>query len=133
MIFIQTPETEAEAVWEDIPPAAQTTIRARKARVIYMDTVHVAREIASDPSLEQRMQGIVLLGIFLSSTNFAKDKGLSEEDVFANVEKVVRKYFGRRGEQVVRDNMECVRRGYTENREIPAELIDTASALEMVG
>lgn len=133
MVFIQTPETEAEAVWANIPPSAQTTIRSRKARVIYMDTVQVAREIASEPSLEQRMQGIVLLGIFLSSTHFAKDKGLTEEDVFANVEKVVRKYFGRRGEQVVRDNMECVRRGYTENREIPAELINTASALEMVG
>ncbi|MEE9240666.1 MAG: hypothetical protein V3U53_05695, partial [bacterium] len=62
-----------------------------------------------------------------------KNKGLSEEEVFASVEKSLRKYFGRRGEQVVMDNMECVRRGYTENREIPAELIETASELEMVG
>jgi hypothetical protein len=29
--------------------------------------------------------------------------------------------------------MECVRRGYTENREIPPELIETAGELEMVG
>jgi pyruvate-ferredoxin/flavodoxin oxidoreductase len=133
MVFIQSPENEPEAVWESIPQAARSTIRARKARVVYMDTVHVAREIASDPSLEQRMQGIVLLGIFLSCTPFAKEKGISEEDVFASVEKSIRKYFGRRGEQVVKDNMECVRRGYTENKEIPKELLETASTLEMVG
>ncbi len=133
MIFIQSPETEPEVVWENIPQAARSTLRARKARIVYMDTVKVAREIASDPSLEQRMQGIVLLGIFLSGTPFAKAKGLSEEEVFASVEKSIRKYFGRRGEQVVKDNMECVRRGYTENREIPPELIETAGELEMVG
>ena len=79
------------------------------------------------------MQGIVLLGIFLSCTPFAKNGGLSEEDVFASVEKSIRKYFGRRGEQVVKDNMDCVRRGYTENCKIPAELIETASELELVG
>ena len=133
MVFIQTPENEPEAVWENIPQTARSTIRARKARVVYMDTVQVAREIASDPSLEQRMQGIVLLGIFLSCTPFAKQKGIGEEEVFASVEKSIRKYFGRRGEQVVKDNMECVRRGYTENKEIPQELIETASTLEMVG
>ncbi|MBT3350638.1 MAG: pyruvate ferredoxin oxidoreductase, partial [Nitrospinaceae bacterium] len=133
MVFIQTPENEPEAVWENIPQSARSAIRARKARIVYMDTVQVAREIASDPSLEQRMQGIVLLGIFLSCTPFAKEKGISEEEVFASVEKSIRKYFGRRGEQVVKDNMECVRRGYTENKEIPQELIETASTLEMVG
>ncbi|MBT4431572.1 MAG: pyruvate ferredoxin oxidoreductase [Nitrospinaceae bacterium] len=133
MVFIQTPENEPEAVWENIPQSARSAIRARKTRIVYMDTVQVAREIASDPSLEQRMQGIVLLGIFLSCTPFAKEKGISEEEVFASVEKSIRKYFGRRGEQVVKDNMECVRRGYTENKEIPQELIETASTLEMVG
>ncbi|MEE9256419.1 MAG: 2-oxoacid:acceptor oxidoreductase family protein [bacterium] len=132
LIFIQTHETDPQAVWADIPVSKQSTLRARKARIFYMDTVQVAREIASDPSLEQRMQGIVLLGIFLSLTPFAKSKGLSEEEIFASVEKPIRKYFGRRGEQVVKDNMECVRRGYTEVREIPAEMIETASELEMV-
>ncbi len=133
MVFIQTNETEPEAVWRNIPQSARSILRARNARVVYMDTVQTAREIASDPSLEQRMQGIVLLGIFLSCTPFAKEKGISEEEVFASVEKSIQKYFGRRGEQVVKDNMECVRRGYTENREIPADLIETASELEMVG
>ena len=97
-----------------------------------MDTVKVAREIASDPSLEQRMQGIVLLGIFLKCTPFMEQKNLTEEDIFSSVEKSIRKYFGRRGEQVVSDNMECVRRGFTEIHELPSEMINKMADLELV-
>jgi pyruvate-ferredoxin/flavodoxin oxidoreductase len=39
------------------------------------------------------------------------------------VEKALRKYFGKRGERVVQDNLTCVRRGYNELGEIPAEMI----------
>jgi pyruvate-ferredoxin/flavodoxin oxidoreductase len=39
--------------------------------------------------------------------------------LFTGVEKSLRKYFGKRGEQVVRDNLEAVRRGYTEVMEVP--------------
>jgi hypothetical protein len=38
-------------------------------------------------------------------------------------EKSLRKYFGRRGEQVVQENLTCVRRGYDEVFEIPPEVI----------
>ena len=33
------------------------------------------------------------------------------------------KYFGKQGEQVVKDNLTCVRRGYSEMKEIPASVI----------
>ena len=39
------------------------------------------------------------------------------------VEKALRKYFGKRGEQVVRDNMRAVERGYKEVFEIPQGII----------
>ncbi len=133
LVFIQTGEEDPEAVWANVPVSAKNFLRSRRARVLFMDTVKVAREIASDPSLEQRMQGIVLLGIFLRSTPFAEKKGLSEEEVFASVEKSLRKYFGRRGEKVVQENMECVRRGYTEINEVPADLIEKVTELELVG
>jgi pyruvate-ferredoxin/flavodoxin oxidoreductase len=35
----------------------------------------------------------------------------------------LRKYFGKRGEQVVQDNLTCVKRGYGEMQEIPRELM----------
>jgi pyruvate-ferredoxin/flavodoxin oxidoreductase len=43
----------------------------------------------------------------------------SEQAVLAAVEKALRKYFGKRGEQVVQDNLNAVRRGYEEVFEIP--------------
>ena len=66
----------------------------------------IAREVSSRADLQQRMQGIVLLGIFLRMTPFQADLALSERaDLFAGVEKSLRKYFGKRGERVVQDNL----------------------------
>jgi hypothetical protein len=48
---------------------------------------------------------------------------MTVEQVEAGVEKALRKYFGKRGEQVIRDNMKCINRGRDETKEIPQELI----------
>jgi pyruvate-ferredoxin/flavodoxin oxidoreductase len=69
------------------------------------------------------MQGIVLLGIFLRITPFQKDLALSEEAVFQGVEKSLRKYFGKRGDRVVQDNLLAVGRGYHEVIEVPREVM----------
>jgi len=47
------------------------------------------------------------------------------------VEKAVRSYWGKRGEQVVADNLTCIRRGYQEVVEVPRELIADASLDEV--
>jgi CBS domain-containing protein len=49
----------------------------------------------------------------------------------AGVEKSLRKYFGKRSEQVVQDNLTAVRRGYSEVREIPRAVIQGEEATEM--
>ena len=85
--------------------------------------VQIAREVASVADLEMRMQGIVLLGAFLKLTPYAATSGMTDDEVMAGVEKALRKYFGKRGEQVVQDNLTCVRRGYSEMREVPQELM----------
>jgi pyruvate-ferredoxin/flavodoxin oxidoreductase len=69
------------------------------------------------------MQGIVLLGAFLKLTPYARQSEMSDEQVYAGVEKALNKYFGKRGARVVQDNMTCVKRGYSEMREIPREVI----------
>jgi pyruvate-ferredoxin/flavodoxin oxidoreductase len=48
------------------------------------------------------------------------------------VEKAVRKYWGKRGEQVVQDNLTCIRRGYQDVIDVPRELIFDASTDEAV-
>ena len=48
---------------------------------------------------------------------------MDDEQVYAGVEKALNKYFGKRGAQVVQDNLNCVKRGYSEMREIPREVV----------
>ena len=124
MVFIQTDKTTPEEVWADIPNYAKRVIREKNIKVLCLDTIKIAREVATSPDLIQRMQGIVLLGIFLKSTPFRREFNLSDEELFKGVEKSLRKYFGKRGEQVVQDNLRAVRRGFDEVFEIPRSVIE---------
>jgi pyruvate-ferredoxin/flavodoxin oxidoreductase len=122
-IFMQSPYSDPAEVWKRIPEHNKQSIRAKKTRVYYCDMVKIAREVASAPDLQMRMQGIVLLGAFLKLTPYAKQSEMSDEQVYAGVETALNKYFGKRGARVVQDNMTCVKRGYSEMREIPREVI----------
>ena len=76
----------------------------------------------------QRFQGIVLLGVFLRLTPFQKDAGLSEDALFDRVRIPIEKYFGRRGPEVVRDNLEAARKGYNQVFEVPRSIIEATPA-----
>ena len=123
-IFIQSPKLDAAEVWRDIPAYGQKLIRNKRLRVFYLDTVKIAREIATDPDLQQRMQGVVLVGIFIKVTPFASRSGMGEEQVLGAVEKYIRKYFGKRGEKVVQENVRCVKEGLKNVQEIPRAIIE---------
>jgi pyruvate-ferredoxin/flavodoxin oxidoreductase len=73
------------------------------------------------------MQGIVLLGVFLRVTPFQRDLEVSDEQLFKGVENALRKYFGKRGERVVQDNLLAVRRGFQESVEIPREVMEATA------
>ena len=123
-IFMQAPYTDPKDVWVRIPNKHKRSLREKGVRLYYCDTVHIAREVASLADLQMRMQGIVTLGAFLKLTPYAKDSGMSDDHVMAGVEKALRKYFGKRGERVVQDNLTCVRRGYSELKEVPRAMME---------
>jgi len=122
---MQSPYAEAKDVWAYVSPGNKKFIRDKKIRLYYCDMVRIAREVASEPDLQMRMQGIVLLGAFLKLTPYSKEGNMSEEQVYAGVEKALRKYFGKRGDRVVEENMHCIKRGFGEMREVPASLMAT--------
>ena len=122
-IFMQSQHSDPHEVWMRIPEFNRRTIREKKLRVYFADMVSIAREVASVADLQMRMQGIVLLGAFLKLTPYARQSEMTDEQVYAGVESALRKYFGKRGDRVVQDNLTCVKRGYSEMKEIPAELI----------
>ena len=76
------------------------------------------------------MQGIVLLGVFLRVTPFQAEHAISDEVLFKGVEKSLRKYFGKRGEQVVQDNLKAVSRGFRESIEIPREVMTESASVK---
>ncbi len=123
-IFMQSHFDDPADVWERIPDEHKETIRNQNLRLYFADMVSIAREVASVADLEMRMQGIVLLGAFLKLTPYAKSSGMDDEEVYAGVEKALRKYFGKRGEQVVQDNLTCVKRGFSEMQEVTADIIN---------
>ena len=122
-IVMQSTFSKPDEVWSRIPDRHHRFIREKRIRVFYADMVQIAREVASVADLQMRMQGIVLLGAFLKLTPYGRQSGMSDEQIYAGVEKALRKYFGKRGDRVVQDNMKCVKRGYSEVAEVPAELM----------
>ncbi len=118
-VFLQTKYTSPEEIWKALPASAREEMKRKQVRLFGLDATKIARDIARNPDLIHRMQGIVLLGIFLKVTPLAKEKGLDEEHVLSGVEDIVRKYFGKRGEQAVEDNMTCIRKGYQDVIEVP--------------
>ncbi len=117
IIYLQSP-LAPEQVWSSLPPQARRLIREKRYRVYVLDALRIARESASRADLQIRMQGIVLLGAFLRLTPFRERAGLSEAQLFAALETTLRNYFGKRGEQVVADNMTAARRGFHEVTEV---------------
>jgi pyruvate-ferredoxin/flavodoxin oxidoreductase len=107
-----------EKVWGGLPASTRATIRAHKLHLYVVDALNIARDCSSRADLQIRMQGIVLLGAFLRLTPFREKAGLDKDQLFGSLEKVLRKYFGKRGEQVVADNIAAARRGYEEVREV---------------
>jgi pyruvate-ferredoxin/flavodoxin oxidoreductase len=123
-VFLQSDKTDANEIWDGLPSWAKRTLREKRARVLALDTVKVAREYAPTPDLQMRMQGIVLLGVFLKIMPLRQKREMTDDDLFDHVEKAIRKAWGRKGEAVVHANLSCVRRGYTEVIEVPRDLID---------
>jgi pyruvate-ferredoxin/flavodoxin oxidoreductase len=125
-IVMQSPHDDPLEVWRRIPPEKREFIRRKRIRVYYADMVRIARDVASVADLQMRMQGIVLLGAFLKLTPYEAESDMTDEQVYAGVEKALRKYFGKRGDRVVQDNLTCVKRGHEELREVPQEVVQAA-------
>jgi len=127
-IFLNSSKTDPQEIWMDVPAWARKRIREKKASVLALDTFKIADEVAHNPELRIRMMGVVLVGVFLKATPFAERHNMEFEQLMEGVEKAVRRYWGKRGEQVVQDNLTCISRGYKDVIELSRELIDDASS-----
>jgi pyruvate-ferredoxin/flavodoxin oxidoreductase len=116
-IFLQS-ESQPEKVWATLPATAHRTILDRGLKLWVLDAARVAKEQASRSELQIRMQGIALLGAFLRLTPFREKSGLSEDQLFESLDRVLNKYFGKQGPKVIAENLTVARRGYREVAEV---------------
>ncbi len=130
VLFVQTDRETPEGLWDELPLYAKGIVKEKGIRVLGLDNTRIAREEAPTPDLVQRMQGIVLLGVFLKSTPYQQSRGITDEQLWDGVTEALRHFFGpRRGEQVVQDNLRIVKRGFNEVIEVPKEIIEADPGL----
>ncbi len=123
-IFMQSPYTDPADVWKRIPEENRRTIRDKKTPRLLLRHGQDCPRGGTEADLQMRMQGIVLLGAFLKLTPYAREAEMSDDQVYAGVEKALTKYFGKRGAGVVQDNLTCVKLGFSEMKAIPREIIE---------
>lgn len=116
--IIQSDKDSPDEVWADIPEPYQKVIINQDIHVYYIDGFKIAREEATDPELQLRMQGIAFQGAFFAASPLMKKSGLSEEKLLKAIEDQLQHKFGGKGQRVVDDNMRVVRRGFDEVYEI---------------
>ncbi|MCB0639170.1 MAG: 2-oxoacid:acceptor oxidoreductase family protein [Lewinella sp.] len=119
VFIIQSDKTTPEAVWADIPKPYQKIIIDQEIHLFYIDGFKVAREEATDPELQLRMQGIAFQGAFFAASPLKANTGLTDETLLKAIEDQVQHKFGSKGQRVVDDNMRVVKRGFDEVFEVP--------------
>ncbi|KRP13743.1 MAG: pyruvate ferredoxin oxidoreductase [Sphingobacteriales bacterium BACL12 MAG-120813-bin55] len=125
--IIQSERSKPEEVWNDIPRQYQQLIIDNNIRIFYIDGFRIAREEATDPELQLRMQGIAFQGAFFAASPVMQQAGLTDASLLKAIEDQVKSKFGGKGQRVVDDNMRVVKRGFDEVHEIKNKVISTDS------
>jgi pyruvate-ferredoxin/flavodoxin oxidoreductase len=128
VFVIQSDRSSPEKVWEDIPPAFQRIVIDKRIRIFYLDAFKIAREEATDPDLQLRMQGIAFQGAFFAASPLMEQAGLTDVKLLDAIRSQLQHKFGSKGARVVEDNMRVVQRGFDEVREVKPGPITEASA-----
>ncbi len=130
LIIQSSLENEAQ-VWDSFPRWMQQQIVDNDIRVFYIDGFKIAREEASNPELQLRMQGNAFQGAFFAGSPLMEITGMDEKKLFTAIEDQLQAKFGAKGRGVVEDNLRIVRRGFEEIHEITSRTVGVASAKEL--
>jgi pyruvate-ferredoxin/flavodoxin oxidoreductase len=124
VLVMQSDAKSPEAFWQSIPARYRKTIIENDIRVFYLDAFRIAREEATDPELQLRMQGIAFQGAFFATSPLLEKHGLTEDKLLAAIRDQLQHKFGGKGARVVEDNMRVVQRGFEEIVEITDKPLD---------
>ena len=118
VLVMQSDAKSPEAFWQSIPLRFRKTIVENGIRVFHLDAFKIARDEATDPELQLRMQGIAFQGAFFATSPLLEKHGLSETKLLSAIRKQLQEKFGSKGARIVEDNMRVVQRGFEEVSEV---------------
>ncbi|MEE4383072.1 MAG: 2-oxoacid:acceptor oxidoreductase family protein, partial [Pseudomonadales bacterium] len=75
VLVIQSDAPDDAAAFAHLPHAVREEIVARGIRLFVVDAFRIAREVATDPDLQLRMQGIAFQGAFFAATDLMAEQG----------------------------------------------------------
>ncbi|RZV52995.1 MAG: pyruvate ferredoxin oxidoreductase, partial [Deltaproteobacteria bacterium] len=128
VFIIQSDKPSPDELWKSIPPTYQKIIIEKKIKVYYLDAFQIARDEATDPELQLRMQGIAFQGAFFAASPVMAQAGLTEEKLLDAIHEQLEGKFGSKGRRVVEDNVRVVKRGFEEIRElVPGPITEVGS------
>jgi pyruvate-ferredoxin/flavodoxin oxidoreductase len=130
-LIIQSALESETAVWNSFPRWMQQQIIDNDIQVYYIDGFKIAREEASNPELQLRMQGNAFQGAFFAGSPLMKITGMDDKKLFSAIEDQLRDKFGSKGDSVVADNLRIVRRGFEEIHKITQREILKDAALKI--
>ncbi|GAB6041377.1 2-oxoacid:acceptor oxidoreductase family protein [Endothiovibrio diazotrophicus] len=128
VLIIQSNLETPEAVWRSLPLTTRRYIAENEIRLFYLDAFRIARDEASNPELQFRMQGIAFQGAFFRASPVMENAGLNETTLFQAIEHQLESKFGAKGRRVVEDNLRVVRRGFDELFEVTDKRIEAETA-----
>jgi pyruvate-ferredoxin/flavodoxin oxidoreductase len=118
VLVMQSDAASPDEFWYAIPMRYRKQIVENDTRVFYLDAFRIAKDEATDPELQLRMQGIAFQGAFFATSPLLEKHGLSEEKLLDAIRDQLQHKFGSKGARVVEDNMRVVRRGFEEITEV---------------
>jgi pyruvate-ferredoxin/flavodoxin oxidoreductase len=129
VFIIQSDQPSPEKVWETIPVGFQKVILDKGIKLFYLDAFKIAREEATDPDLQLRMQGIAFQGAFFAASPVMEQAGLDDARLIEAIHSQLQDKFGSKGARVVEDNMRVVKRGFDQVTEVPRLAVSEPSAI----
>ncbi len=131
VLIIQSDHASPEKLWESLPAPFQKIIVDKEIRLFGLDAFRIAREEATDPDLQLRMQGIAFQGAFFAASPLMEQAGLDEARLLDAIRDQLQHKFGTKGARVVEDNLRVVQRGFEEIREVtPGPITQTKPSEE---
>lgn len=100
-----------EQAWTSLPLSVRRSLRERHIDLFIVDGLGMAREIATNPDLVQRMQGMALLGAFLRISPLRTETTVLDE-LFEAVDRSLNRMFEHAGAAVIQQDLQIARRAF---------------------